>query len=509
MKLSVLENRPAGYLFLIKAFDLKAILPHHHSFVSLSTTQHQRIEGDEHIEEMYPKRYWPGDRVYDHLSFALKYDGVHLGLLSQIFEKIDQEGLCAYLKSKINGKYIRRIWFFYEFLNDALLAIDDLQVGNYIDALDEQLYYCIQEKTRSPRHRIFNNLIGQRAFCPMVRKTEKLKAFEEIDIYQKCEEMIKNYDPLLIRRALGYLYQKETKSSFEIESVKASSSRIETFIASLAFAEKEDFCQKDKLIGLQNQIVEFRFKDSDYRKNQNYIGQSIAYQKEFIHFICPKPEDIFELMDGLMTCHQTLKKDKISAMLHVAVISYGFVFLHPFEDGNGRIHRFLIHNILCLRKMIPKGIIFPISAVMLKNPIDYNQSLESFSRPLLQLIDYQIDEIGQMEVKNHTKHLYQYMDLTQQVEYLYGFVIKTIEEELVEELDFLMRYDLLKKKIQEIIDMPDRLIDLFIKLCSHHQGTLSARKRADYFDFLTDQELTEMQTAFQMIYLSSKSTSTP
>jgi len=27
-------------------------------------------------------------------------------------------------------------------------------------------------------------------------------------------------------------------------------------------------------------------------------------------------------------------------IVHAAVIGYAFVFLHPFEDGNGRIHRF-------------------------------------------------------------------------------------------------------------------------------------------------------------------------
>jgi len=74
-------------------------------------------------------------------------------------------------------------------------------------------------------------------------------------------------------------------------------------------------------------------------------------------------------------------------------IAYDFVFLHPFEDGNGRIHRFLIHNILSLQKMFPgKLIMFPISAVMLKNLGDYDASLEAFSHPLLQLIDYQLDE---------------------------------------------------------------------------------------------------------------------
>ena len=65
-------------------------------------------------------------------------------------------------------------------------------------------------------------------------------------------------------------------------------------------------------------------------------------------------------------------------------------------------------------------------------PVDYDASLESFSRPLLQLIDYRLDEMGQMTVENDTACWYQNMDMTVQAEALYEFVNKTIEEELVE-----------------------------------------------------------------------------
>jgi hypothetical protein len=192
-----------------------------------------------------------------------------------------------------------------------------------------------------------------------------------------------------------------------------------------------------------------------------------------------------------------MKAGSVSPVIHAAAISYGFVFLHPFEDGNGRIHRILIHNILSLREMVPRGLMFPVSAVMLKNPADYDDSLEVFSRPLLKLIDYRLDEMGKMTVKNDTVNWYRYMDMTAQAEALYEFIKKTIEEELVEELSFLASYDNTKRAIQEIIDMPDRMIDLFIQLCLQNNGALSARKRSAHFDFLTDEELKLMEEAVQ------------
>jgi Fic family protein len=257
------------------------------------------------------------------------------------------------------------------------------------------------------------------------------------------------------------------------------------------------------LIELQNRIVYHRFKDSEYRVSQNYVGQAVSYQNEIIHFICPKPDDLPSLMNGLINSHKQMKEGNVSPVIHAASIAYGFVFLHPFEDGNGRIHRFLIHNILSLQGVVPRGLMFPVSAVMLKNPADYDASLEVFSRPLRKLIDYRLDETGKMTVENETACWYQYMDMTVQSEALYEFVNKTIEEELIEELNFLANYDNTKKAIQDIIDMPDRRIDLFIQLCLQNNGSLSAGKRSAHFDFLTDEELEAMQQAVRDGYNSS------
>jgi Fic family protein len=475
-------------------------MPHWHtSFVSSTGTHRSKVQ-DGAIEDTYPVRYWPGDKVGDHLEFALKYDGVSLGLLSRIFEHAPQVELTQYIQSKPTGKYARRIWFFYEFLTDKQLPIDDIASGNYVDALEPKEYYTITNGEKSRRHRIVNNLLGPKEFCPIIRKTEKLSKMDSTDLRKRCDDIVTSYPPELLRRALSYLYNKETKSSFEIEHVKPNAARSEKFIASLQLAEKEDFCWKQRLIELQNRIVDHRFKDSDYRLSQNYVGQAVSYQNEIIHFICPKPDDLPSLMDGLIDSHKQMKGGGVSPVIHAAAIAYGFVFLHPFEDGNGRIHRFLIHNILSLQGMVPRGLMFPVSAVMLKNPVDYDASLEAFSRPLLQLVNYRLDDTGKMNVENETACWYQYMDMTEQSEALYEFVNKTIEEELVEELSFLVNYDNTKKAIQDIIDMPDRLIDLFIQLCLQNNGSLSARKRSSHFEFLSEEELAAMQQAVREGY---------
>ena len=471
----------------------------HSSYVAATGGRRQKVQGGR-IEDIYSSRYWPGEKIGDHLEFALKYDGVNLSSLKVIFDVIAEDELVDYLKSKPTGKYARRIWFLYEFLTVRRLPIDDLSRGNYIEALEPDIYYTLSRGEKSRRHRIINNLLGPREFCPIVRKTEKLGKMDQTDFRERCEKIVESYPPQLLRRALSYLYNKETKSSFEIENIKPDASRTEKFMASLDMARQQDFCEKPSLIALQNQIVDPRFTDKDYRKVQNYVGQTISYQKELIHYVCPKPEDLPDLMQGLLTSHRLMMTGGVSAMVHAAVVAYGFVFIHPFEDGNGRIHRFLIHNIFSLKGMVPEGLMFPVSAVMLNNQESYNDSLEAFSRPLGQLVEYSLDGLAQMTVHNETAHWYRYIDMTLQVEALYDFVIQTIDSELIEELRFLADYDSTKKAIQDVIDMPDRQIDLFIRICLQNNGRLSANKRKSHFDFLSDDELISLENIMRENY---------
>ena len=113
------------------------------------------------------------------------------------------------------------------------------------------------------------------------------------------------------------------------------------------------------------------------------------------------------------------------------------------------------------------------------------------------LVEYTLDADGRLTVHNDTAIWYRYIDLTAQAEALSRFIDRTIDTELAEELAFLTRYDAARKAIQEIVDMPDRQIDLFIRFCSQNDGRLSARKRASHFGLLSDEEVESMERAVQ------------
>ena len=491
--------RLAGYAMLIDRYGLDVIPNWHKSLVTTSGVHRIESSGDV-IEEVYPSKYWPGNTLGNHLEFALKYDGTNLAILASLFHEAVEEDLLEYVKSKPTGKYARRLWFLYEFLTGKALPLDDLDRGNYIDLLEPDEYYTVTPSRKIRRQRINDNLPGDSRFCPMIRRTDTLRTFEKMDLSNQCRQLVSSYSPELLKRALGYLYTKETRSSFEIEHINPTSTRTERFVALLQMAEQKDFCRKMQLIEVQNRIVDARFRDSDYRSSQNYVGETVAWQKEKIHFACPKPEDLPDLMDGLIAAHERMDTGDMSAVIQAAAIAYGFVFLHPFEDGNGRIHRFLIHNILARRGFTPEGLMFPISAAMLKNPADYDASLEAFSRQLMPLVEYSLDEDGHMTVHNDTAIWYRYIDMTPQAEALFRFIDQTINTELTDELTFLANYDKAKKAIQEIVDMPDRQIDLFIRFCLQNNGRISARKRAAKFDYLSDEEIARLEQAVQLFY---------
>jgi hypothetical protein len=491
--------RPAGYAALTKRYDLDVIPNWHRSLVAATGTHRIDSTGGV-IEEVYPSKYWPGDTPADHLEFALKYDGTNLSILACLFQKMEEQDFLGYVRSKPTGKYARRLWFLYEFLTGKTLPLNDVTRGNYIDLIDPDEYYTVTPTYQIRRQRINDNLLGVSRFCPTVRRTDTLRDFEMADLPRRCRQVVSSYSPEVLKRALGYLYEKETKSSFEIERIKPTSTRTERFVGLLQLAEQEDFCEKKQWIELLNRIADVRFRDSDYRRSQNYVGETVAWQKEKIHFACPKPEDLADLMEGLLAAHKRMDADKVPAVIHAAAVAYGFVFLHPFEDGNGRIHRFLIHNILARHGFTPEGIMFPISASMLKNPAEYDASLEAFSRHLMAFVEYSLDEEGRMTVHNDTAVWYRYIDMTPQAEALFRFIEQTIDKELASELAFLANYDKTKKAIQEIVDMPDRKIDLFIRFCLQNNGRLSERKRASHFDFLSDDEIASMEKAVQIAY---------
>src|SRR6266481_4284648 len=446
---------------------------------------------DNKILEQYPKSYLPTG-LMGNLRFAMRYEPIDLGVLNAAFSALDIRELEEWIRSEPNGIFARRAWYLYELLTQKTLDVSDVAPSGYVDLLDEDLHVT-GSVVRVRRHRLNDNLLGNPFYCPLVRRTETLKTFQNLNLAKEARSIVEGCDPAILARAVHYLFTKETKSSFAIEGEVPSRDRTAHFVAALESASGFDAGSKEAFVRLQNSIVDARYAQQDWRTTQNYVSQTLPDYSEDVHFVCPKPEDVPPLMDSWMGMEGRLAKtDKMDPIVAAAAAAFGFVFIHPFEDGNGRIHRFIVHHMLAKRGVTPEGILFPVSAAMLRDRGAYDRVLEKYSSSILPFIDYDLDNAGRLTVHNDTVRLYRYFDATAHVEYLYRCIEETIRRDLRDEVGFLKVFDGVVQKVMEIVDMPDRKATLLVRLILQNKGKLSGAKRPSFAE-LSDEEVQRME----------------
>lgn len=494
------NQHSVGYEWLRRHFDLSHFSLTHSSFIGSNSFIELTSKGN--VEQTYGAKYRVSeDTPLHHIEFGLKYDDLNLDFLKTIFERISQQDIEAFINAAPASKYSRRIGFLYEFLTGNLLTLLKPVSGNYTNLLDEDKY--VTGKTiKETRWRINNNLLGTPDYCPVVRKTKEMKELLDLDIQEKIRELEGNCSPDIFRRAISYLYNKETQSSYEIEREKPSPDRIEKFIAVLAKAGNEtnqEIVSGSRLLMLQNAIVDPRFAATAFRDFQNFVGESLPNFREHIHYVCPPPGMLPSLMHGLWQI--TLKTEGVFPEVRAALISFGFVFIHPFEDGNGRLHRFLIHDVLAHDKLVPRGLIIPVSVHMLGHIREYDHILEKYSKPLMQRIRYDRSQGGSIVVTNAVtvEGYFRYPDLTEHCIYLIQTLHATLREDMPDELLFIQRYDEARQELQRIVDMPDKDINSMLSFLHQNNGVFPKRRR-ERFSKLTDEEIARMQTAYRKVF---------
>ena len=143
---------------------------------------------------------------------------------------------------------------------------------------------------------------------------------------------------------------------------------------------------------------------------------------------------------------------------------------------------------------------FPVSAVILRKIDRYRKVLESYSRPLLGLIDWRPTLDGNVEVLNETADYYRYFDATRHAEFLYGCVAETVEQDLPNEVKYLAAYDRFVSRIQSLFDVPNSKLDLLWRFLQQNEGKFSKRARAKEFSQLTDKEVAQIEKAFDEVW---------
>ncbi len=493
-------DRPVGYTWLIREFGLTAFPLSHESYIGARARSDATRPGL--VREIFPPTYWPGDDPFDHLVFALKYDDFNLDVLDQSLTALGSDRVLAHVETQPNGRYVRQLGYLYELLSGEQLKVTVAIGGSYVNLLDPKKYIVAAISEKSTRWHINDNLLGSARFCPVVRRIPAIDALLRADFTNRLETFRAQVEPALFQRAVDYLYFKETRSSYDIERETPSPDREQRFVRALRDAGKATAAQvlsEAALTGLQNLIVEPRYAQSGFRDWQNYVGESLPGRPPIAHYVCPPGAMVRALMEGLLDC--AARAEGVHPVVRAALVSFGFVFIHPFEDGNGRIHRFLIHDFLGRDGLVPSGMVLPVSAYMLHHPQEYDQVLESFSKPLRTVLRISIDDDEQLTVNNpdEASGSWRYPDLTNQVLYLLHAVEQTISTELVTEILFIRGYDQAKASIRDVVDMPNSRLDLLIKLLYQNKGTLANSKR-QLFKEISDEELGRIEEAFDIAF---------
>ncbi|MHC0055831.1 Fic family protein [Actibacterium sp. D379-3] len=448
----------------------------------LACVSEKHVRGNKRIEgrwEVFDKRYQPDDSLEGHLTFAFRHEDMDLLILKRIFDAVPASEIEVIVTATPTGTLSRRIWFFYETLTGNVLDLADAPKVTAVDALDPNAYFTGKSRF-SQRHRVRDNLLGTGALCPIIRKTDKLKNLVDLDLSNKARETIGRTGAQVIARAASFLLLADSRASFEIEGERAPINRLERWGRAVLEAGKRPLNQTEIYRLHRILIGDDRFTPIGYREDGVFLGERDHNNEPLPEFIGARHEEVFELMTALNECNNRLRisdTDDVDPVLQAACIAFGFVYIHPLADGNGRLHRCLIHHVLAERRFTPPGMVFPVSSVMLDRIDDYRNVLQGHSGPLMDFIEWRALPSGNVEVLNDTADLYRFYDCTAEAEFLYECVLRTIEEDLPREIDYLKRHDQAMKSIMNAVEMPDRLAEDLIMFIRQNEGKLAKRRR--------------------------------
>jgi hypothetical protein len=482
---------PAGYAALIEAYSLPVPVPRTLSAIG---TKHRMFE--DAGWRIYTPRHAPEATLEGHLTFALKNEGLDLAVLKRLFLAVQEGEIAEFVRQKPTGVYTRRIWFLYEWLFGRQLNLPAADKVSYVGAVDTDLQFTGLGQN-SVRHRVRNNLPGTPDFCPLVFRTEALNQYIAQDLKERARVVVSEVPKDLLARTAAFLLLKDSKSSYVIEGERPPQDRIQRWGRAIGEAgraplDEQEFLRLQRIVIGDERFVKLGFRDED-----GFVGEhDRETQRPIPDHISARHEDLASLINGLIAFDRTAENE-LDPVIAAAVLAFGFVYIHPFEDGNGRIHRYLMHHVLARRGFNPAGVHFPVSAAILDKLGEYKSVLESYSGRLLPHIKWEATQKENVKVLNDTADFYRFFDATPHAEFLYACVRQTIEQDLPNETRYLQNFDTFRAGVENLVDMPERILNNLLGFLRQNGGQLSRRARESDFAELTANEIARIEELYR------------
>ena len=426
----------------------------------------------------------------EHLLFALKHEGTELSLIAACMPHIPGERMLQALTQTPNGIYTRKAAYFWEWFRGESLIGAPIAGGVIADVFDPRQYLVGDVTDKSTRWRVNFNGLGSREFCPTVRKTKAIQQLMSENIMGQVRSFMASMDEAMLDRALSWAYLDETKSSYAIEQEIPSGAKTETFMRLLKLAHDREPLTEAYLVQLQNAAISNpMLRAMAFRHEQNFLRNSSPGVLG-VTYLPPAPKDLMRVMNGVMALNNPAHQATMEPLLRAGLVSFGFVFAHPFMDGNGRLSRFLIHQTLCRSQALKDGQILPISIAMKRHEKDYLNALKSFSRPARGLWSATwIDgDSFEFEFKGH-ESVYRFWDATPCIEFTYRMAKEALEKDLAQEVKFLEGYDRMVQTVNDNFDVVGSDLSMLILVCYQNNGRLSTNQRRKFKHRVSDEIL--------------------
>ncbi|WP_434772434.1 Fic family protein [Pseudomonas entomophila] len=446
------------------------------------------------VENRYPAAYHPDDTFAGHFEFGLKYEEIHLEFFARLFAVTGPQPIEAWCRNEPFGQYARRTGFLYEWLTGQQLDVPDVANGGYVDAISADHYLTRTQPTRVRRWRINDNLPGTVSFCPMVRRTLAIREALQFDLGAELNELDRTYGADTLLRTASWLTFKESRASFLIEKEADQADRIQRFAHVIAqyCGHIQDPLSDKSLHTLQAAILGHDAFGLGLRRSPVFVGQA-TMRENIVHYIAPHFDDLSSMLKGLSAFEQATRGAE--SLARAAVLAFGFVYIHPMRDGNGRIHRFLINDTLVRDKAMPDGVILPVSASITSSAefrSGYDRALEAFSRPFMRryATSYRFGEVLTYEDGtpsnfifddyDNARYAWRYPDLTEHVLYTARVVAHTVRAEMAEEAKVLMVFQRALERLKEVVEMPDQDANRIIRSVKDNNWTISGKLKKQY-----------------------------
>lgn len=484
----------AGYSWLINALDLRCVPLDHECVIGSRQALSQSAGGVK--VEVFAKGYAREHRAIDQMLFALSYEGVNLGVLERAFQiPAVRDELAASITEKPASGYLRRLWYICENIAGHQLPLPDAaQNIPYEHLLPPERYFTGPEEM-SRRHRVRMNLLGTPKLSALISRqgwTDDSLLNEQI--VERMHDQMVDFSVAEIARAAQYLLTTETRSSYEIEHERPAPDRILRFVKVLEQAGQrpldEEFLFEIHRIALGTGRPDPSI--GAYRYLQNWLGRG-----DLIHLLPPAPEAVPEMMDEWFVMRERVMRTDAPALVKLNAIAHSFIYIHPFMDGNGRLSRFIMQDILANEGLKLQGIILPISAGLLVNLESYIGTLDALSRRLLSATQYhRMDLASEPELDEAHAHLFAHLDFTDLQGEVNKSAARVLDGLMRDEVNHLIRRDRFKEQMNRELDLSNRDLELLIAVMYENRGRVSKRKRTSVFQHLTDEDIALVESIY-------------